>query len=192
MTNILVNAFDCLVTPWNIVWILTDHMYGMMLTVVSLDRLIMVYAPLQYIGYGKSYALSLLAATHLPYLTAILYFFVKLSNDDNLPHNKPNICFTEWIYSPAYSHILNLQNSFFAALSGVLYIGVLILYKKSQASVAPSLSNAEIKREIKKQRRMTLTLGFSCIFTYVFYVLPVLLRSIYAPLQYIGYGKSLI
>uniref|UniRef100_A0A914VI77 G-protein coupled receptors family 1 profile domain-containing protein n=1 Tax=Plectus sambesii TaxID=2011161 RepID=A0A914VI77_9BILA len=61
---VLVSRWDCSLKIWNIIWLISNPLAGLMLLVISIDRLLAVSIPFRYFTFTSRYAFKLVAAVY--------------------------------------------------------------------------------------------------------------------------------
>uniref|UniRef100_A0A914WVQ1 G-protein coupled receptors family 1 profile domain-containing protein n=1 Tax=Plectus sambesii TaxID=2011161 RepID=A0A914WVQ1_9BILA len=163
---ILITRWQCLLSPWVILWAWCQPLTALMLTVVSLDRLIAVSFPLRYYTYTNRYAFALVGCAYG--YVFIPFFIAAYRSYQVVVPDVPAYCLTFHGFTAA--DYVYFQNFLLAGTSSsvILYIPVLIKLKFAMDS------NHAIDNSVKFKRlkRATITLGISTFFTFIFYIVP--------------------
>uniref|UniRef100_A0A914WB11 G-protein coupled receptors family 1 profile domain-containing protein n=1 Tax=Plectus sambesii TaxID=2011161 RepID=A0A914WB11_9BILA len=168
--NVLVSRVHCLLRPWNLLFIWTDPLAHIVPLVIGFDRLLAVTGPLRYIKLTYRYTVAVLGG-----VLVLWSFNVTTGVLLTLPYTQPEVgslCYTAWSLQPDYY----LYHGWIGAIADVLsvatYVVVLCLVRRMN-TVYPTGSNAELEN-IRRTRRITITLGLASLFTAVFYTVPLI------------------
>uniref|UniRef100_A0A914V4F8 G-protein coupled receptors family 1 profile domain-containing protein n=1 Tax=Plectus sambesii TaxID=2011161 RepID=A0A914V4F8_9BILA len=163
---VLITRWQCLMTPWVILWGWCQPLTALMLTVVSLDRIIAVTFPLKYYGFTHRYAFTMVGCAY-GYVFIPFIVMVYRSYQVTIP-DVPAYCSSfHGMTAADYAYFTNFVLAA-TVVSVLLYIPVLLKLKYTLKN------NTAIDSSIKFHRlkRATITLGISSLFTFLFYIVP--------------------
>uniref|UniRef100_A0A914V214 G-protein coupled receptors family 1 profile domain-containing protein n=1 Tax=Plectus sambesii TaxID=2011161 RepID=A0A914V214_9BILA len=168
--NVLVSRVHCLLRPWNLLFIWTDPLAHIVPLVIGFDRLLAVAGPLLYVELTYRYTVALLSGVLVFWSFNVITGVVL-----TLPYTQPEVgslCYTAWSLQPDYY----LYHVCIAAIADVLSIPtcvvVLCLVRRTN-TIYPAGSNSG-QENMRRTRRITITLGLASLFTAVFYTVPLI------------------
>uniref|UniRef100_A0A914XCZ1 G-protein coupled receptors family 1 profile domain-containing protein n=1 Tax=Plectus sambesii TaxID=2011161 RepID=A0A914XCZ1_9BILA len=166
---VLKSRWHCGTTVWNICWTFANNLAGLMLLVVSIDRLLAVSFPIQYFTFTKRYACILVGS-------AFTYICIPATVSFVLSYQYQDPEF------PAYCLIgMGMHNGYyeyFVMFHLVTSFGSVLLYGPIIFMLKRTLRRAVGSREVVKIARLkkvTYTLGIHTCFTFLFNMVPDLL-----------------
>uniref|UniRef100_A0A914VCV3 G-protein coupled receptors family 1 profile domain-containing protein n=1 Tax=Plectus sambesii TaxID=2011161 RepID=A0A914VCV3_9BILA len=170
----LVSRRTCMFKPWNLLFIWTDPMTSIMLMVISIDRLLAVCLPIQYYKRSAKLGRWQLIAAHTFMLCSVITGW-SLAYPENKPLY-PSICWSsKGIHSGYFVYHTWLR--IIAALMSVILYGIVVALMWMRARrIAASTRwgvNLGVSRFSKRQVKLNVSMGISCLCTCVFYVLPI-------------------
>uniref|UniRef100_A0A0M3HF43 G_PROTEIN_RECEP_F1_2 domain-containing protein n=1 Tax=Ascaris lumbricoides TaxID=6252 RepID=A0A0M3HF43_ASCLU len=158
----------CVLMPWNLVAFWAEPMVAICLLMVSIDRLLAVIMPIVY--YKRSASLQniqiIMWNIMMLSITSVSWYFSLMDNNQILSP----FCWTSDAMFPVFNSLTLLVMIATSISSVILYVTVFILSRKR--GVRPGDNQQFGGTFHQQQRRLTVTLGISCIFTLVLYVLP--------------------
>uniref|UniRef100_A0A914VCT7 G-protein coupled receptors family 1 profile domain-containing protein n=1 Tax=Plectus sambesii TaxID=2011161 RepID=A0A914VCT7_9BILA len=172
--NVLVSRVHCLLRPWNLLFVWTDPLAHIVPLVISFDRLLAVASSLRYVKLTYRYAVAVLGGV------LVLWGFNVIAGVElTLPYTQPEVgslCYMAWSLQPNYY----LYQGWIAAIADMLsvttYVIVLCIVRRMD-SVYPAGSSAE-QENVRRTRRITITLGLASLITAMFYTIPLMGKNI--------------
>uniref|UniRef100_A0A914UL16 G-protein coupled receptors family 1 profile domain-containing protein n=1 Tax=Plectus sambesii TaxID=2011161 RepID=A0A914UL16_9BILA len=166
---VLKSRWHCGTTVWNICWTFANNLAGLMLLVVSIDRLIAVSIPLRYFTFTKRYAWILVGSAFAYICIPATVSFVL-----SYQYQEPEF--------PAYCLVgMGMHNGYyeyFVMFHLVTSFGSVLLYGPVFFLLQKTLRRTAGTSEVNKMARLkkvTYTLGIHTCFTFLFNMVPDLL-----------------
>ena len=165
----LASSLDCLLLPQNFfVLFAVVPLQPVMFTVLSLDRLIAVACPLKYLSLGMKYGLALSGGAYI----LVFLFFLALVFTRLVQHLLAPLYVYDWscVTSVLFPSFFRFEAWMlcWTLASTVCSLLLLVTYWwKNKTN--PVVSQEE---QVKRQIRITKTVGLSCLLTFVLYALP--------------------
>ncbi|CAG9540121.1 unnamed protein product [Cercopithifilaria johnstoni] len=137
---------------------------------VSTDRIILFMLPVRY--YEKNYIYQIRQI--IIFFGSVLLFVVigwsiSFSDNETMLHG---FCWTGDIMHPFFADLHFLLMIATTSLSVILYVVVYFLSRKHLHRIKSNRPEASLRLFEVRQRKLTITMGVSCVFTLIFYVLP--------------------
>uniref|UniRef100_A0A915C7U0 G-protein coupled receptors family 1 profile domain-containing protein n=1 Tax=Parascaris univalens TaxID=6257 RepID=A0A915C7U0_PARUN len=162
----------CVLMPWNLIAFWAEPMVAICLLMVSTDRLLAVVMPIVY--YKKSANLQniqiVMWNVTMLLITSVSWYYSLTDTNQMLSP----FCWTSDAMFPVFNSLTLLVTIATSVSSVILYVIVFVLSRKR--AVRPRDKQQFGGTFQQQQRRLTVTLGISCIFTLVLYVLPVCVK----------------
>ena len=147
-----------------------------MFAVVSLDRLVAVAFPFSYLGFKKWFGWGLTGGA---YAAGILYVCVGIGQSVAAHIRAPVYkyqwtCSSLWVMQPDFLVHYAFCGVLFGSLSILLYVVLLCIHwlrnkLHTVSAVNPAVGESEA---VQRQKRITKTVGVSCLLTLIFDVCP--------------------
>ncbi|CAG9530850.1 unnamed protein product [Cercopithifilaria johnstoni] len=154
----------CSLIPW------TELASATATLMVSTDRIILFISPVRY--YKKDYLYQI---TQIIVFFASVSLFVAIAWFISFSDNETMLygfCWTGDILHPFFADLHYLLMTATATLSVILYVVVYFLSRKHLHRIKSNRSEVSLQLFEVRQRKLTITMGVSCVFTLIFYVLP--------------------
>uniref|UniRef100_A0A914WNR7 G-protein coupled receptors family 1 profile domain-containing protein n=1 Tax=Plectus sambesii TaxID=2011161 RepID=A0A914WNR7_9BILA len=166
---VLKSRWHCGTTVWNISWTFANNLAGLMLLVVSIDRLIAVSIPLRYFTFTKRYA-CILVGSAFAYICIPATVSFVLSYQYQKPEF-PAICqISNGMHDGYYKYLVRFH--LVTSFGSVFLYGPVIFMLKRTLRRTVGRSEAE---KISRLKKVTYTLGIHTCFTFLFNMVPDLL-----------------
>ncbi|CAG9529623.1 unnamed protein product [Cercopithifilaria johnstoni] len=137
---------------------------------VSTDRIILFISPVRY--YEKNYAYQIrqiIVFFGSVSLFVVIAWFISFSDNKTMLHG---FCWTGDILHPFFADLHYLLMIASTSLSVIFYVVVYFLSRKHLRRIKSNRPEASLQLFEARQRKLTITMGVSCVFTLIFYVLP--------------------
>jgi hypothetical protein len=172
----------CLITPVFLTHI-GSELTAVMNVAVSMDRYIAVAFPVKYRNLGEGYAFKLLAGVLLyatismvTMFSSVYFGMNNVVTNSTLTRLCSGTIFPNWF--PMFEQTFDLSVS----LTGVLiYVGVYLAYRRATSKVTPIETNNAVQTAM--QHRLTVTLGIITCSTFIFFVIPYVVFTLFAWLR---------
>lgn len=169
--NELVPLWECTLNPFVWMWSYSEPSQTFMLSIVSLDRLILLMFPLQYLSFGPNYGYFMIFLGYLYGLSGTAYFLIQ-SYLVHVSVNEPRVkkyCRSSDVQNVGgFYDYYNTMVPLMAALSIIIYIFVVILYRyRIKHSIKGGKAD---EKKLKAQRKLTISLGINSVLTFVLVV----------------------
>uniref|UniRef100_A0A0R3RHX4 G_PROTEIN_RECEP_F1_2 domain-containing protein n=1 Tax=Elaeophora elaphi TaxID=1147741 RepID=A0A0R3RHX4_9BILA len=161
---------SCLLLPWSTVIIWSELMSATSTLMVSTDRIISLISPMRYFEKNYSYQVRqiIIYFASVSLFVFISWFFSFIDNE-SLLHG---LCWSGDVLQPYFADIQALLMISTTSLSVILYIVVYFLSRKHLRRIKSNQTEASLQSFEARQRKLTITMGVSCVFTLIFYVIP--------------------
>ncbi|CAG9530831.1 unnamed protein product [Cercopithifilaria johnstoni] len=137
---------------------------------VSTDRIILFISPVRYYEKNYVYQIRQIIVFFVSVsLFVVIAWFISFSDNETMLHG---FCWTGDILHPFFADLHYLLMTATATLSVILYVVVYFLSRKHLHRIKCNRSEASLQLFEARQRKLTITMGVSCVFTLIFYVLP--------------------
>uniref|UniRef100_A0A915PXJ5 G-protein coupled receptors family 1 profile domain-containing protein n=1 Tax=Setaria digitata TaxID=48799 RepID=A0A915PXJ5_9BILA len=149
---------------------LSEPMSAVGTLMVSTDRIVSLICPMQY--FEKNYAFQI---RQIIFYFGSVSLFVLISCIFSLRDNESKLngfCRSGDILKPLLADITSLVMVTSTTLSVILYIIVYLLSRKHIRRIKSNQTEASLRSFEARQRKLTATMGVSCVCTLIFYVLP--------------------
>jgi hypothetical protein len=173
--DVLVSRRDCMLKIWNLFFIWTDPMCSIALLVVSTDRLLAIGMPIRYhISAGRlGYQLVIGAHAFLAISVIIGWTLTLLLSGTEKQYS--SICWSSDAINSTYFIYHTWLRIIAALLSVIFYFFVIVLMRIQAKKVAPAqvIFQQNLSMFSKRQNRLTISMGISCLFTCLFVIVPI-------------------
>ena len=177
--NDFVPTRDCLL-PHMWLWSFSDSLAYLMLVIVSIDRLLLVALRRTYIvSFGKMYAWTVVIVA---YAGTIIFGLTATTLAWFWGHESPALkamCYgpqayrsNTFLYDHLYQYWYVNSRPVFALLSVAVFALIYPIHKYKKTQVSPSGEATNVKKQLKRQRRMTKSIAISCVCTFFLASLP--------------------
>ncbi|CAG9530200.1 unnamed protein product [Cercopithifilaria johnstoni] len=137
---------------------------------VSTDRIILFISPLNYFEKNYVYQIrQIIVFFGSVSLFFVIAWFISFSDNETLLHG---FCWTGDILHPFFADLHFLLMIATTSLSVILYVVVYFLSRKHLRRIKSNRPEASLQLFEARQRKLTITMGVSCVFTLIFYVIP--------------------
>uniref|UniRef100_A0A8R1TZG7 G-protein coupled receptors family 1 profile domain-containing protein n=1 Tax=Onchocerca volvulus TaxID=6282 RepID=A0A8R1TZG7_ONCVO len=162
-----INRRYCLLLPWSIIitWqVLMFNPY----------RLISLLFPMRYFENNYSYQIKQIIFYFGSISLFILIGFIFSFRDTESILS--GYCWTSDVLQPFFANLNTMIMIVSASLGVILYIIVYLLSRKHVRRIKNIQTEVSLRLFEARQRKLTITMGVSCVFTLIFYVLPKCLK----------------
>uniref|UniRef100_A0A914V300 G-protein coupled receptors family 1 profile domain-containing protein n=1 Tax=Plectus sambesii TaxID=2011161 RepID=A0A914V300_9BILA len=159
----LVPSLTCMALPSHVLWRWSDVATSFMLLTVSCDRLFAVSKPLVYYQRGQSYAIKTVIVVYAIAIGGSLFIWPHILANQNI--KIPAMCISTAIISPIFYQLSKYTTALISALSVFVYILVVLILQRRTQALRRCTDSKTLRRQIKVQRKLTVTLGFSSFLT---------------------------
>ncbi|CAG9531251.1 unnamed protein product [Cercopithifilaria johnstoni] len=137
---------------------------------VSTDRIILFISPVRYYENNYVYQIrQIIVFFGLVSLFFVIAWFISFRDNETMLHG---FCWTGDILHPFFADLHYLLMIATTSLGIILYVVVYFLSRKHLRRIRSSRPEASLQLFEARQRKLTITMGVSCVFTLIFYVLP--------------------
>ena len=167
----LATSLDCLLLPQNFFIIFAVYpLQPVMFTVLSLDRLIAIAFPVKYVSLGMKYGLALSggACLFVILLCSALALTTVIQQLHSPVYEHPWFCGTPVVY-PKSPRVFMLYWMFGWTMVSTICTLILLVTYWWKNKKNPVVSQEE---QVKRQIRITKTVGLSALLTFILYALP--------------------
>ncbi len=167
--NLLARNLDCFLNPFNSVWTFANPLQPFMFVCLSFDRLFSVSFPLRYFPLTRKYSLNLVGVFYSAcFLFSTICLLITYTTAEAYIRQYYWTCNSSWVFVPYIANLFENVQSALAIISVVMYIVLLVVYWLRN-KFNPTVGHDE---KVKRQKKITITLGISSLLTLVFYILP--------------------
>ncbi|EFO15164.1 hypothetical protein LOAG_13347 [Loa loa] len=138
---------------------------------VSTDRIISLTFPMRYFEKNYSYQIKQI----IFYFGSVsLYILIGwiLSTTRDIDSMLKSFCWTSDVLEPFFANLNALVMIISTSLSVILYIIVYLLSRKHLRRIKSNQTERSLRLFEARQRKLTITIGVSCVLTLFFYVIP--------------------
>ncbi|CAG9529622.1 unnamed protein product [Cercopithifilaria johnstoni] len=137
---------------------------------VSTDRIILFISPMRYFEKNYTYQIrQIIVFFGSVSLFVVIACFISFRDNETTLHC---FCWTGDILYPFFADLHFLLMIATASLSVTLYMIVYFLSRKHLHRIKSNRPEASLQLFEARQRKLTITMGVSCVFTLIFYVVP--------------------
>ncbi|CAG9530909.1 unnamed protein product [Cercopithifilaria johnstoni] len=137
---------------------------------VSTDRIILFISPVRYYENNYVYQIrQIIVFFGSVSLFVVIACFISFTDNETMLHG---FCWTGDILYPFFADLHFLLMIATASLSVILYVVVYFLSRKYLHRIKSNRSETSLQLFEARQRKLTITMGVSCVFTLIFYVIP--------------------
>ncbi|CAG9530769.1 unnamed protein product [Cercopithifilaria johnstoni] len=137
---------------------------------VSTDRIILFMSPVRYFENNYVYQIrQIIVFFGLVSLFFVIAWFISFSDNETMLHG---FCWTGDILHPLFADLHLLLMIVTTSLSVILYVVVYFLSRRQLHRIKSNRPEASLQLFEARQRKLTITMGVSCVFTLIFYVIP--------------------
>ncbi|CAG9529620.1 unnamed protein product [Cercopithifilaria johnstoni] len=137
---------------------------------VSTDRIILFISPVRYYENNYIYQVrQIIVFFGSVSLFVAIACFISFRDNETTLHG---FCWTGDILYSFFADLQFLLMIATASLSVILYVIVYFLSRKHLHRIKSNRPKASLQLFEARQRKLTITMGVSCVFTLIFYVLP--------------------
>ncbi|VDM43487.1 unnamed protein product [Toxocara canis] len=161
----------CMLMPWNILFLWGETLTPVAMLTVSVDRLISVLFPLNYFKCSRSTQIFEVSVGCC--VVAALSIENWILTFPETDQKFSPVCLTSSSWQPFHDHVFFALKVFASSSSVLVYFFVFLIARKYSVR-AKSLQRGQVALDAfqKRQRQLTITMGISCAFTLIVYVLP--------------------
>ncbi|VDK87341.1 unnamed protein product [Litomosoides sigmodontis] len=165
---------SCLLKPWSPIIMWSEIMSATSTLMISTDRLISCLAPMRYFMNSYSYQVRQITVFFgsISLFIFISWIFSFLDNESLLQ----GFCWTGDVFYPFFADLHSLLLISTASLSVALYVIVYLLSRKHLRRIKNNQSEESLQLFEARQRKLTITMGISCVFTLFFFVIPLCIK----------------
>ncbi|KAL4003581.1 Serpentine type 7TM GPCR chemoreceptor Srv family protein [Acanthocheilonema viteae] len=161
---------SCLLLPWSIFTIWSELISATSTLMVSTDRIISLISPMRYFEKNYSYQIrQIIIFFGSISLFVFIGWFFSFTDNESLLHC---FCWSGDILHPLFADSHASLMIATTSLSTILYVIVYFMSRKHLCRIKSNQSQASLRLFEVRQRKLTITMGVSCVFTLIFYVLP--------------------
>ncbi|CAG9530634.1 unnamed protein product [Cercopithifilaria johnstoni] len=161
---------NCLLLPWFTLGIWSELVSATATLMVSTDRIILFISPMRYYENNYVYQIrQIIVFFGSASLFVVVFWFISFSDNETMLHG---FCWTGDILYSFFADLQFLLMITTTSLSVILYVVVYFLSRKHLHRIKSNRPEASLQLFEARQRKLTITMGVSCVFTLIFYVLP--------------------
>ncbi|KHN79678.1 hypothetical protein Tcan_11811 [Toxocara canis] len=163
----------CMLMPWNIISVWGEPMAAICLLMVSIDRLLAITIPITYYKNSQQMQNIQIIVWNVMMCSIALISWCFSFLDTEQIHSP--FCWTTDSMLPIFNTLTLLLTIIASVSSVLLYVVVFILSKKHANRIHGNQKDQQQYGNTfeRQQRQLTITMGISCVFTLILYVLPV-------------------
>ncbi|GMT31759.1 hypothetical protein PFISCL1PPCAC_23056, partial [Pristionchus fissidentatus] len=167
---------QCMLMPWNLLFVWSDPMSAVVQLAISVDRLISLLAPIHYYKRPLTIQMTQTSLWHGAWATvAVVGWTITIVTSSPEATMVPLCWFGSSLIHELTDTILytRIAGSTFAV---VLYVIVFFVSRRHIKRMSGLLSTDE--RALKKGRQLTQSMLISCIATFLLYVVPIVVEVV--------------
>ncbi|VDN07335.1 unnamed protein product [Thelazia callipaeda] len=161
----------CLLLPWTVINVWAEPLSATATLMVSVDRLISLLFPVRYFEQCYSYQIKQIIAFFVP-----IFFFGITAWTASFTRVDEQLDKTGDVLKPIFADLSIIIMITSTSLSVILYIVVYIFSRKHINRIRSNQTETNRRIFESRQKKLTTTMGVSCVFTLIFYVLPMSLK----------------